>query len=138
MEEPGKDIFDVRVTHPTAAHLKKSMEALYRENENEKKRAYNDRVMNIEKGAFTPLVFSTTGGMGPECTRLNKQLAELISQKTGEVYAHVMRHLRTRLRFALLRATLVAVRGYRGQKGRSEEIEIEDISFNLIPEMKDF
>jgi hypothetical protein len=114
------------------------MEALYRENENEKKRAYNDRVMNIEKGAFTPLVFSTTGGMGPECTRLNKQLAELISQKTGEVHAHVMRHLRTRLRFALLRATLVAVRGYRGQKGRSEELEIEDISFNLIPEMKDF
>ena len=112
------------------------MEALYRENENEKKRAYNDRVMNIEKGAFTPLVFSTTGGMGPECTRLNKQLAELISQKTGEVYAHVMRHLRTRLRFALLRATLVAVRGYRGQKGQSEELE--DISFNLIPEMKDF
>ena len=134
-----RTFFDVRVTHPTAAsHLKKSMEALYRENENEKKRAYNDRVMNIEKGAFTPLVFSTTGGMGPECTRLNKQLAELISQKTGEVYAHVMRHLRTRLRFALLRATLVAVRGYRGQKGRSEEIEIEDISFNLIPEMKDF
>ena len=54
------------------------------------------------------------------------------------VHTHVMRHLRTRLRFALLRATLVAVRGYRGQKGRSEEIEIEDISFNLIPEMKDF
>ena len=96
------------------------------------------RVMNIEKGAFTPLVFSTTGGMGPECTRLNNQLAELISQKTGEVYAHVMRHLRTRLRFALLRATLVAVRGYRGQKGRSEELEIEDISFNLIQEIKDF
>ena len=109
MEEPGRNIFDVRVTHPTvASHLKKSMEALYRENENEKKRAYNDKVMNIEKGAFTPLVFSTTGGMGPECTRLNKQLAELISQKTSEVYAHVMWHLRTRLKFALLRATLVA------------------------------
>ena len=76
--------------------------------------------------------------MGPECTRLNKQLAEQISQKTGEVYAHVMRHLRTRLRFELLRATLVAVRGYREEKGQSEELEIEDISFNLIPEMKDF
>ena len=47
-------------------------------------------MINIEKGAFTPLVFSTTGGMGPECTRLNKQLAELISQNTGEVYAHVI------------------------------------------------
>ena len=93
--------------------------------------------MILEKGAFTPLIFSTTCVIGPECKRF-KQLAELISQKTCEVYAHVMRHLRTRLRFALLRATLVAVRGYRGQKGRSEEIEIEDISFNLIQEMKDF
>ena len=82
-------------------------------------------MINIEKGAFTPLVFSTTGGMGPECTRLNKQLAELISQNTGEVYAHVIQHIHTRLRFALLRATLVAVRGYRGQKGQSEELEIE-------------
>ena len=69
---------------------------------------------------------------------MNKQLAELIPQKSGEVYAHVMRHLRTQLRFASLRATLVAVRGYRGQKGQSDELEIEDISFNLIPEMKDF
>ena len=46
--------------------------------------------------------------------------------ETVEVYAHVMRHLRTRLRFALLRATLlVAVKGYIGQKGQSEELEIE-------------
>ena len=68
--------------------------------------------------------------------RTNLDFGALVN--VGEVYAHVMRHLRTRLRFALLRATLVAVRGYRGQKGRSEELEIEDISFNLIPEMKDF
>ena len=80
---------------------------------------------NIKEGAFTPLVFSATGGMGPECTWLNKQLAELIYQKTGEMYAH-----------PLLRATVIAVRGHRGQKDQSEELEIKDISFNVIPEMK--
>ena len=29
--------------------------------------------LNIEKASFTPLVFSTSGGMGPECHRLHKR-----------------------------------------------------------------
>ena len=62
-----------------------------------------------------------------------------IAEKTGEAYPHVMRHIRTRLRYALLRATLVAVRGNRGQRrAKSDEIEVEDISFNLIPDHMDF
>ncbi len=32
--------------------------------ENEKKRMYNERVTDIEQGTFTPLIFTTTGGMG--------------------------------------------------------------------------
>ena len=91
--------------------------------------------MNVEKASFTPLVFTTTGGMSPECARLNKRLAELISMKTGESYSHVIRHLRIRLRFALLRATLVAVRGVRGRRGADEdELNLDEISFNLIPQ----
>ena len=79
----------------------------------EKKRAYWDRILNVEKGSFTPLVFTTIGGMGPESLRFNKWLAELISRKTGEVFSDVMRYIQTRLRYALLRATLSAVRGTR-------------------------
>ena len=52
-----------------------------------------------------------------------------------------MAHIRTRLRFALLKATLVAVRGIRGRcvKGRrdiliEEETPIGQIPFNLIPQ----
>ena len=61
-------------------------------------------------------------------------LAEKIAQKRGEQYGHVMNHVRTRLRFALLKATLIAVRGVRGHgKGAAEELDIDDISFNLIP-----
>ena len=77
------------------------MKALYEEKERLKKRKYNDRIINVEKATFTPLVFTTTGGMGPECEKLNKRLAELIAAKSKENYSHVIRHLRTRqIRFA--------------------------------------
>ena len=70
--------------------------------------------------------------MAPECQRLNKHLAEKIAQKRGEQYDHVMNHVQTRLRFALLKATLIAVREVCGHgKGASEELDIDDISFNL-------
>ena len=126
--------FDVRIAHPTAAsHMRKSMSQLYRENEEEKKRFYNDRILNSERASFTPLVFSTTGGMAPECDRFNKRIAELIADKRGESYANVMKHIRTRLRFALLRCTLIAIRGTRGRSAPSDEAEMDEISFNLVP-----
>ena len=57
-----KTFFDIRVTHPNdESNLSKSLEAIYKTNENQKKRHYNDRVLNVEKASFTPLVFSTTG-----------------------------------------------------------------------------
>ena len=40
---------------------------IYRMHENEKKRIYSKRVTEIEQGTFTPLIFTTTGGMGKEC-----------------------------------------------------------------------
>ena len=130
-----RTFFDVRITHPTAqSHIRKSMDHLYLENEREKKLLYNDRIIHTERGSFMPLVFSTTGGMGPECARMNKRLAELIAKKKGEAYSHVLRHIRTRLRFALLRCTLVAVRGSRGKAPAEEEESVCDISFNLVPQ----
>ena len=132
--EYERTFFDVRVTHPTAiSHIKKPLPYLYIENENQKKRMYNDRILNVEKATFSPLVFTTTGGMGPECARMNKRIAELISEKKGEKYGQVMQYIRTRLRFALLRCTLVAIRGVRGRT-TSKDSHVDDISFNLIPE----
>ena len=70
-----RTFFDVRVTHPNAdSYMDKSFSAIYKQNENQKKLEYNDRVLNNERASFTPLVFTTTGGMGPECDRLNRRL----------------------------------------------------------------
>ena len=41
--------------------------------------------MEIEQGTFTPLVFTTTGGMADECVRYHSRLAELIANKKGEI-----------------------------------------------------
>jgi len=63
----------------------------------------------MEKSSFNPLVFTTTGGMAPECNRVNKRLAEKIAEKRREPYASVIAYIRTKLRLALLRSTLAAI-----------------------------
>ena len=75
-----------------------------------------ERVLNVEKATFTPAVFLTTGGMSKECKRFVNRVADLIARKRKERYCDVVRHVRTRIRFAMLRTTLIALRGYRGKK----------------------
>ena len=67
--------FDVRITNtnsPSQKHL--TSEKILEKHEKEKKRQYNDRVMNIEHGTFTPLVFSVNGVMSKECSMFHKYL----------------------------------------------------------------
>jgi len=80
--------FDVRVCHPNAESYRDlSPEQIYRHQLNGKKRSYAKRVMEIEQGTFTPLVFSTTGGMVEECRRYHSTLAKLLAIKKGEDYS---------------------------------------------------
>ena len=88
-------------------------------------------IIETEKGSFEPLVFLTTGGTGPSCTKVVKRIAGKIAAKRGELYSHVMGFVRTRLRFALLRSVLIAVRGVRGKTIR--EPNVGHVAFNLIP-----
>ena len=130
-----RTFLDIRVTHPNSpSYMDMTPDQLYSQHEREKKRTYNDRILQVEKGSFSPLIFTTTGGMGPECTKYHKRVAELISNKRGESYADVMNYIRTRLRFALLRSTLIAVRGERGRRRRMDVTSVSDLSLNLVPE----
>ena len=125
--------FDVRVTHPnTRSNRSKSLRQIFKEQQQEKKRRYNYRIVEVEKATFTPLIFTTSGGMGPECQRFNKRLAELIARKRKESYADVISFIRKKLRFALLKATLIALRGYRGRPEITNNTELSEIDFNLV------
>ena len=78
--------------------------------QNEKKRMYASRVMEVEQATFTPLVFTTTGGMAPECQVYHKRPAELPSAKKVEDYSTTMSWIRTRISFAFLRTSLLCLR----------------------------
>jgi septum formation topological specificity factor MinE len=129
-----RSFIDVRVIHPNCAtYVNQELPSLFEQHEKQKKRAYNERVLNVEKGSFTPIVLATTGGMGNEAQRFHKRLAVLIAQKRNEDYADVLNHIRTRLRFCLLKSTLIALRGVRGRQQKKEELdELASISYNLI------
>ena len=130
-----RNFLDVPVMHPNSpSYADKSPEQIYLQHEKEEKKTYNHRIMHVDKGSFTPLIFSTTGGMGPESTKYHKRLAELIARKRGEEYADVVNHIRTRIRFSLLRSILLAIRGERGRMRKENERPIADLSLNIVPE----
>ena len=62
-----KAFFDVRVFNPFAkTHLNSNIDTVFKQNETAKKRDYNERVISIEHGSFTPIVTSAYGGCGRE------------------------------------------------------------------------
>jgi hypothetical protein len=106
--------FDVRVTNPDCeSQVNSSLPSILRKHEEEKKREYNERVIQIEQGTFTPLVFTTTGSMGSECLQYHKSLAEKLTNKSGERFSDVMSFIRCKLSFMCVRSSLLCLRGSR-------------------------
>ena len=109
-----KAFFDVRVFNPSApSNQQPQMSATYRKHEKEKRRHYEHRVNEIERSSFTPLVFSTTGGMGPSALTFYRRLADLLGERRNTPFNVIMAWMRTRLSFALLRASIMCLRGSR-------------------------
>ena len=78
-----------------------------------------------------PLEFSTTGGMGKEADTFFKKIAEKMSRKTGQSYSNSIGFIRKRLRFDLLKTTIISLRGFRVKT--ADVSEISDLDLNLEP-----
>ena len=79
--------FDVRVTHVNSkCNQGKETSTIFKEQEEEKKRKYQQKVLDVEMGTFTSLVFGTNSGMGADCNRFLKHLAEKLSETNEEPY----------------------------------------------------
>ena len=108
---------DIRVFNSLApTNLGKSIQDTFKRHEREKVLNYNERVLQVEKATFTPLVFSTTGVMGPQAEVFYKKVAKKLSDKTGHTYNDAILYIQLRLSFSLLKTILIAIRGYRGNK----------------------
>ena len=131
-----RTFLDIKVFHPNcASYINMNLQEAYVHHENIKKRSYRERVLNVEHGSLTPIVFSTAGGASPEANKHHKRIAQLIALKRKEEYSHVMEYIRTRLRFNLLRSILIAIRGERGRSTRANPIST--IEFGMVPSSKD-
>ena len=102
--------FDVRVFHPNAPSNAGSISSAFKKHEDAKKRAYGQRIRQIEQGVFTPLVFASTGGLGQEATTFYKRLADLLANKRDKPYPVVMGWLRCKLSFAAVRSSILCIR----------------------------
>ena len=106
-----KAYFDVKVFNPNASRYRRSqVSSLYRKFEKDKRRKHKQKIREIEMASFTPLVFSTSGGMSGCTNVFFKRLAYLFSLKKLD-YGNVMAWLHCRLSFSLLRSAIACERG---------------------------
>ena len=81
-ERGPQAFFDIRIFDPnTCRYLNRSLQQCHAMNEHEKKRSYNERVLQVSHGTFTPLAFSIYGSMGREYSTFYSRLSQLISEK---------------------------------------------------------
>ena len=126
-----RTFFDGRIFDPNAQrHENKTLKRCYELNEREKKRDYSSRILNVEQGLFTPLVFSITGGMGREYSMFVKPLCLMISLKRKEELSVVTYWIRCKISYALLRSSLLCVRGSHSMS--SEYVQLNTITFSAI------
>jgi hypothetical protein len=75
-----------------------------------KKRQYNQRVLEVEHGSFTPLIFTPYGGNSKETERFLAELALKLSGRKQVEHSMVMHWLRAKRSFNLLRSAVLCLR----------------------------
>ena len=92
------------------------MEVLFRSQEKIKKTAYNDRVIKIEHGSFTPVILSALGGTSLETGKFLGRLIQKVAEKKSMEKSVVANYIRTKISFELIRSQVAMIRGSRSLK----------------------
>ena len=120
--------FDIRVFDPKApSHRVKDLKAAHRQQEGDKRREYQERIINVEHATFTPLVFTITGGMGQAAQKCYARLADMLADVRGMPRSLVVTWMRCRLSFSLLRSANLCLRGTRIK--RPKLLDLQDTDF---------
>ena len=134
-ESKSRAFFDIRVFNAHApSNCTSSSAACYRKHELEKRRGYERRVIDVEHGTFTPIVISTSGGMGPSATVAIKQLAALMSKKLASPYSKILNLICCRISYSLIDSAIMCLRGARSSTLRPI-FDLQNDSPDLIASM---
>ena len=103
-------VFILRVFYSNAKRYRsQNLNHCYELNEKEKKKQYNERVLQIEQGSFTPLVMSANSGMGRECRKFFSRLSEKRKLRQSIIASC----FRRKISFLLMKSILSCIRGSR-------------------------
>jgi hypothetical protein len=108
-------IIDVRVTFPDGGENKsRETKSLIEKHEEEKRKKYQTEC-DRQGFDFIPFVVTTDGVMGSGAKQLLLNMAKALGNKWGKKKGVVLTWIRTRLSFAIIRATSACIRGSRSQ-----------------------
>jgi hypothetical protein len=116
--------FDIKVFNPLAkSYMNQSLESAFKLNEKNKKKKYNSRIIQVEKGTFTPVVLSSLGGLGVESSHFLSKVIDLVTRKKHLEKSVVANYIRTKLSFELIRSQVACIRGARSLRVTSMEVD---------------
>ena len=78
-------------------------------NEEERKQAYNQRILQKDNDTFTPQVFSINGSMGRECQKFYSRLSQLIYEKGDLSQSISSNWIPRKACFGLLKSSLLCL-----------------------------
>ena len=136
-----RTFFDFRVFNPHApSNRHTQLSSCYRKHEQVKKRAYEQRIREVEHTSFTPLVISATGGLASEASTFYKRLASLLASTLDHPYSSTLCWLHCSLAYCLLRSTIQSIRGARSSCGHAIKIptaiDLANVESNISPDVE--
>ena len=122
----------MKVFNPMAkSNLKKDLNAAFQMHESIKKNLYNERVIRVEHGSFTPVVLSSYGGFGRESNSFVKKIVEKIAEKKNIECSVVANTIRRKVSFELVRSQIACIRGSRSLKAMFLDMNDAEIVENI-------
>ena len=109
----NKTNFDEKNFNPLAKTCRESKGEAYKYHESIKKYKYGQRITEVEKATFCPLVFVCNDGAGASSSKTMQQLVSKLSSWKEDSYADIISYLRTKISFALTRISILCIRGSR-------------------------
>ena len=119
----NRTFFDVKIFNPHARSCPRMIKEAYKHHEGQKRLKYEQRIVDVENSSFNPLIFATTGGAAPTASKVMTRIAFKLSEKSEDTYAEAMNYIRTKVSFALLKSSVLCLRGCRSLKRPTEIID---------------
>ena len=109
---PSAHIITILQHNPfTCSYSRSPLPRCYQVHEQEKRRAYNERIRKW-RVCFYSLVFAATRSMGPTATTIFQKLVSVLAEKWNMNYSYCLFWVQWQLCFSLLRSSVMCLRGH--------------------------